>query len=91
MLHGDAQAGQTVYQGTCIACHGADARGNEALNAPPLVGQSDWYLLAQFQKFRKGWRGRDPDDTWGATMYPNSLLYNDEQVEDALAYIQTLQ
>ena len=52
VLHGDPQAGQTVYQGTCIACHGPDGRGNEALNAPPLVGQSDWYLLAQFQKFR---------------------------------------
>ncbi len=91
VLHGDAQAGQAVYQSTCIACHGPDALGNETLNAPPLVGQSDWYLLAQFQKFRKGWRGTNPNDTWGSTMYPNSLQYDDTQVENALAYIQTLQ
>jgi len=87
---GDAQAGQQVYQ-TCLACHGADGRGNETLFAPPLVGQHDWYLLRQLRNFKKGWRGVDPNDTWGQTMRPNALLLDDAAMEDVVAYIQTLQ
>ncbi len=90
-VQADAQAGRAVYEETCVACHGTDARGNETLRAPPLVGQSDWYLFSQFQKFRKRWRGADPSDTWGITMQANSLLYDDDAVRNALAYIQTLQ
>lgn len=86
---GDAQAGQQVYQ-TCIACHGADARGNQTVFAPPLVGQHDWYLLSQLHKFRRGWRGVNPNDTWGQTMRPNSMLLSDADMEDVVAYIQSL-
>lgn len=90
-LHeGDAEAGRAAYQ-TCAACHGADGRGNEVLKAPPLVGQSDWYLLAQLEKFKKGWRGTDPKDVSGATMRPNSLLLDDAAMRNVVAYIQTLQ
>src|SRR5690606_24172580 len=42
---GDATRGASFYQ-VCIACHGPDGRGNQALNAPPLVQESDWYLLS---------------------------------------------
>ena len=90
-LEGDAQAGAATYAETCVACHGPDAAGLEALNAPPLIGQSDWYLLRQFQKFRMGWRGTNTADTWGMTMRPNSLLYDDQAVMNAIAYVQTLQ
>ena len=87
---GDAQAGATPFQ-TCIACHGPDGTGIEAVNAPPLVGQADWYLLAQLRKFRAGWRGTHPQDISGATMRPNSLLLDDAAMENVVAYIQTLQ
>jgi cytochrome c553 len=86
---GDAQAGQGTYQ-VCAACHGADGKGNEAVHSPPLVGQSDWYLLAQLQKFRAGWRGANPADTWGATMRANALMLDDGAMADVVAYIQTL-
>ncbi|MEZ4425605.1 MAG: c-type cytochrome [Gemmatimonadota bacterium] len=89
-LHGDPEAGRASYQ-VCVACHGPDGKGVEAVRSPPLVGQHDWYLLAQFQKFRKGWRGADPQDAFGQTMRPNSMLLDDEQVTDVIAYIQTLQ
>lgn len=88
-LAGDPTAGQAVYA-ACAACHGPSARGNPQLGAPPLRGQGDWYLLNQFRKFRRGWRGTHPDDQWGATMYPQSQLYSDASVRDALAYIQSL-
>lgn len=87
---GDAQAGQASYI-VCSACHGADGSGNEALKAPPLKGQSDWYLLAQLHKFKAGWRGADPTDTWGATMRPNALMLDDAAMLNVVAYIQTLQ
>jgi len=87
---GNAEAGRQHYQ-TCIACHGADGLGIEIVRAPPLVGQHDWYLLRQFQHFRSGWRGTNPMDGFGQTMRPNSLLFDDQQVIDVLAYVQTLQ
>ena len=88
---GNVQAGQQIYQGLCVACHGPEGLGNEALRAPPLVGQPDWYLARQVQKFRMRWRGGAAEDIWGTTMQVNSLLYDDEQIKHALAYIQTLQ
>ena len=87
---GDAQAGRDVYV-TCAVCHGEDARGNEAFRAPPLVGQNDWYLLSQLQKFKRGWRGGDPADAWGATMRPNAMMLDDAAMADVVAYIQSLQ
>lgn len=87
---GDAQAGQATYA-VCAACHGPDGRGNEAVHAPPLVGQSDWYLVAQLHKFKVGWRGSDPADTWGATMRPNAMMLDDAAMMNVVAYIQTLQ
>ena len=87
---GDAQAGQQVYQ-TCIACHGPDARGNETLFAPPLVGQHDWYLLGQLQKFKRGWRGTNPNDTWGQTMRPNSMMLDEADMQNVVSYIRSLE
>lgn len=87
---GDAQAGATPFQ-TCIACHGPQGQGMQVVNAPPLVGQADWYLLAQLRKFRMGWRGTHPQDISGQTMRPNSLLLDEAAMENVVAYIQTLQ
>lgn len=87
---GDAQAGQSTYQ-VCVACHGPQAQGNETVNAPPLVGQADWYLLAQLHKFKSGARGGDPADVSGQTMRPNTLVLDDQAMLNVVAYIQTLQ
>jgi len=86
---GDPQAGHATYQ-VCAACHGPDAKGNEAMHAPPLAGQSDWYLLRQLHKFKAGWRGANPADTWAATMRPNALMLDDATMANVVAYIQTL-
>lgn len=86
---GDAQAGQQVFQ-TCVACHGPQAAGNEAVMAPPLTNQHPSYLLTQLEKFKKGWRGTNPNDTWGATMRANALLLSEEDMRNVVAYIQTL-
>ena len=88
---GDANKGRILFA-TCVACHQADASGNQALNAPPLNHASDWYLAASLKKFKAGVRGTNPLDTTGALMRPMAqTLTNDQAVADVVAYIVTLQ
>jgi len=86
---GNAEAGQMAFA-LCSACHGPTGEGNELLSAPPLVGQHDWYLLSQLQKFKNGQRGATPGDQSGATMRPNTLTMDDQAMLDVVAYIKTL-
>ncbi|MDJ0788906.1 MAG: c-type cytochrome [Myxococcota bacterium] len=87
---GDPEKGQASYS-LCIACHGADGLGNEALQAPPIVQISDWYALTQLKNYKNGIRGRDPRDSAGATMWPMAMTLEDEQaMKDVIAYIETL-
>jgi cytochrome c oxidase subunit II len=88
---GDPARGQEGYARTCLACHGANAEGVEAVRGPPLRLMEDWYLLGQFRKFRNGWRGAHPEDVFGQVMAANASLYDDAEVIDILAYIRTLQ
>lgn len=86
---GDAAAGAALF-GTCLACHGPAALGNEQFKAPPLAGQADWYLLAQLTKFKDGVRGTNPADTAGALMRPMAMTLADEQaMKNVVAHITT--
>ncbi len=87
---GDAAKGKALYA-TCGACHGANAEGMEALNAPKLAGQEAWYLTRQLQNFKAGIRGANPKDVYGMQMAPMAqTLPNDQAIEDVVAYIVTL-
>lgn len=87
---GDATAGQAAY-GTCSACHGAQGQGNEAMKAPPIAGQADWYLLTQLKKFKAGVRGANALDASGGTMRPMAMLLADEQaMKNVVAHISTM-
>jgi len=87
---GDAEVGK-VYFATCQACHGADGKGNQTLNAPPLDHANDWYLFTQLHNFKAGIRGAEPRDTTGAQMRPMAMtLADDQAMKDVIAYIQTL-
>lgn len=89
-LAGDATRGQTLFA-PCTACHGPDGNGNEALKAPKLAGQADWYLIAQLQKFKSGARGAHKDDATGAQMRAMASTLADEQAMlDVVAYVRTL-
>lgn len=87
---GNAEAGKALYT-TCLACHGADGAGNQALNAPAIAGADDWYLLEQLQKFKKKIRGDPAIDPVGATMQAMTATLVDEQaMKNVVAYIKTL-
>lgn len=90
VLDGDVAKGKTAYA-TCAACHQADGKGNEALNAPPIAHVDDWYALTQLKNFKDGVRGAHPDDVEGAQMAPMAKTLADEQaMKDVIAYVRSL-
>jgi len=89
-VEGNVSQGRTAFQ-ACAACHGANAQGNEALGAPALAGQNDWYLLTQLRNFRAGFRGSHQEDTFGSQMVTMSKTLTDDQaVINVVSYINTL-
>jgi cytochrome c oxidase subunit II len=87
---GDIERGKTLYT-TCGACHGQNAEGMEALNAPALAGQEEWYTIRQLKNFKDGVRGSNPRDTYGMQMAPMAqVLPTDQAIEDVAAYIRSL-
>ena len=88
-LGGDASTGKAAY-GTCVACHGANGEGNQALNAPKLGGLQDWYVARQLKNFKTGVRGAHAEDTFGKMMAPMAMALDDAAVNNVAAYIATL-
>lgn len=89
-IAGDANRGSELYRG-CAACHGVNGEGNRALAAPGLARKDDWYLFRQLKLFQSGYRGAHPDDVYGQSMRAGiANLGSDEDINDVLAYINTL-
>ena len=89
-IDGDPAKGASHYV-SCGACHGAQAQGNYALQAPRLAGQDDWYLKRQLQNFRDGVRGTHNEDSYGHQMVLMARsLNNEDSINDLLAYLNTL-
>jgi len=87
---GNATVGGALYA-VCAACHGPQGQGMQALNAPKLAGQSDWYLRRQIENFRSGLRGAHEGDTYGAQMAPMAnTLADAAAIDNVIAYIRTL-
>lgn len=88
---GDTAAGRQTFSNVCITCHQADGKGNKDLGAPPIAQQSDWYLMAQLNKFHSGMRGANPADTFGQQMRAMSLTLADSTaMHDVVAYVKSL-
>ena len=87
---GDEARGKALYT-SCATCHGAAGEGVEALAAPRLSGQNDWYLLKQLADYRQGVRGGLAEDRQGTIMRSASSLIEDEAAaRDLVAYINSL-
>lgn len=87
---GDADRGKALFA-VCATCHGPDAKGMEAMNAPALAGREEWYLVRQLKNFKSGVRGTTPGDIYGMQMAPMAqVLANDQAIEDVAAYLTSL-
>jgi cytochrome c oxidase subunit 2 len=90
-ISGDAEAGGERYNSVCIACHGADGAGNEALGAANLTYLSEIYMARQLMYFRDGVRGSHPEDIRGQQMAVMARVLTDDQaIADVVAYISGL-
>lgn len=90
-VKGDLSQGEDYHLNLCSACHGSNALGNEALEAPALAGLNDWYVLSQYEKFRGGLRGAHPEDRWGVQMVRLAPAISDNDIlESIAAYLATL-
>lgn len=92
---GDAAAGEPLYQGTCSACHGPDAKGmpnlgKDLTTSEFLKSQTDEEMLA----FIKVGRPIDhPDNTQGVDMPPKggNPALTDDDILDIVAYLRTIE
>ena len=77
---------------TCKSCHGSNGEGIWALNAPRLNGIDDWYLVRQIENYKQGIRGSHPRDLYGKQMtLLTGMLRSEQDINDVVAYINTLQ
>lgn len=89
-LTNDLPNGEKLYQG-CISCHGDKAQGNDAMHAPALAGQYQWYLARQLSHFKTGKRGSQNGDSNGALMVAMAnTLAGEKAINDVSAYIASL-
>lgn len=92
---GDAVVGETLFQNTCAACHGSDAKGlpglGKDLTTSEFVrGLSDAELVAFITEGRPA---DDPANTRGVAMPPKggNPALTAEDLFDIVAYIRTLE
>ncbi len=89
-LPGNPAKGKGTYM-TCMACHGMKAEGQRMFNSPRLAMQEPWYIKRQLLKFKEGVRGAHPQDVTGMQMAPMAkMLFNEEAVDNVVAYLATL-
>ncbi len=86
----DLRNGENQYNAACGACHGGQAQGNSALNAPRLASQFRSYTERQYRNFGAGLRGTHPDDRFGRQMkMMSSMLSSEKDIADVMAFIQS--
>ena len=95
MPKGDAAAGDGLFQSTCSACHGADAKGlpnlgKDMTTSEFIKGSSDAELLAFI---RVGRSISDPANTTGVDMPTKggNPALSDEDLADIIAFMRTLE
>jgi cytochrome c oxidase cbb3-type subunit 3 len=80
------EPGETTYRRYCIACHGADGRGNGGITGADFVGgraligaKADTQLVESVREGKRGER---------AVMPAHKAVLSDAQIADAVAYVR---
>ena len=64
--------------------------GNQALNAPAVAGQHDWYTIRQMEHYIAGIRGSDPRNIFDTQMRPMAMvLPTPDAIRNVTAYINS--
>tara|TARA_R110002096_G_scaffold215310_12_gene403148 strand:- start:610 stop:1260 length:651 start_codon:yes stop_codon:yes gene_type:complete len=87
---GDVVSGERIYMENCAACHRYNGYGEKVFRSPPLTGLSNWYLQAQFDKFRSGQRGGHELDVDGAKMREMAKSIGKRSEVDLIAFLAEL-
>lgn len=82
-MPGDPAAGEAIYTTNCVACHGADGRGNggvggDFIGEPERLAQDNAVLIAKIADGITGNR----------VMPPHKDILTDQEIKDALSYIR---
>ena len=91
---GDAVAGEPLFQGTCSACHGPDAKGmpnlGKDLTTSVFLSETSDPDFLEFIKM--GRPASHPDNTTGVDMPPKggNPALTDEDILNIIAYVRTL-
>jgi cytochrome c oxidase subunit II len=86
-VSGDIERGRQIYA-TCAACHGPNAEGNDALDAPNLRTLAEAYIVDELRKFRSGARGAASGDLPGSRMRAiAATLRSDQDIRAVAAFI----
>lgn len=76
---------------TCVPCHGENGAGDAAIEAPAIAGLPQWYVEAQLESFKAGYRGDHAEDLAGLRMRPMALsLTRDGDVASVAEYVAAL-
>jgi mono/diheme cytochrome c family protein len=88
-MAGDADAGRSIYQANCMACHGANADGKGpaamAIQPPPTdFTSATFWADSSSADLKKAIRAGSP----GTSMMAFSQL-TDAQIDDLIAFLET--
>jgi mono/diheme cytochrome c family protein len=95
-VQGDVQAGAEVYQSTCVACHGPDAKGVPGLGKSLHPSDSEFVRNASDEELVELIvKGRTPDhplNTSGVGMPAKggNPAISEKQINDVVAWIRDL-
>lgn len=95
-IAGDAVQGKEIFMGTCVSCHGQDAKGLPGLGKS-LVTKSDWMKKqsdeALLAFLKTGRTASDPENTTKVDMPPkggNPALTEDD-LKNLVTYVRSIQ
>lgn len=84
-LPGNAEAGAAIYGRICVACHGADGRGNGGVTGANFVGDATRLAKTNTQLLLSI---RDGVTTGPSPMPAQAGVLNDQEMKDVLSYIR---